>query len=108
MRMAELLEARAEQAATAEVLKVISRSAFDLQTVLDTLVTSAAQLCGADAGIIWLRKDDLFHAAAAAGFSRQEMAFFRDNPRSIHDKSLAPRVLRSRRTEHIPDRLLDP
>src|ERR1700732_5357966 len=97
-----------QQAATAGMLKVISRSAFDLQAVLDTLVTSAAQLCGADGGIIWLRKDDLFHAAAAVGFSPQEMAFFRDNPRSIHDKSLAPRVLRSRRTVHIPDRSLDP
>jgi two-component system, NtrC family, sensor kinase len=104
----DLQESLQQQTATADVLKVISRSAFDLQPVLDTLVGSAAQLCGADAGIIWLRKDDLFHAAAASGFSPQDMAFFRDNPRSIHDKSLAPRVLRSRRTVHIPDRSLDP
>ena len=107
-RTRDLTESLQQQTATADVLKVISRSAFDLQPVLDTLVASAAQLCAADAGIIWLRKDDLFHAAAAAGFSRQEMAFFRDNPRSIHDKSLAPRVLRARRTVHIPDRSLDP
>ena len=107
-KTADLGEALEQQTATAEVLKVISRSAFNLQAVLDTLVTSATQLCDADAGIIWLRKDDLFHAGAAAGFSPEEMAFFRDNPRSIRDKSLAPRVLRSRQTEHIPDRSLDP
>src|ERR1043166_561457 len=94
-RTRDLTESLEQQTATSEALRVISRSAFDLQPVLDTLVASAAQLCAADAGIIWLRRDDLFHAAAAAGFSRQEMAFFRDNPRSIHDRSLAPRVLRS-------------
>jgi GAF domain-containing protein/anti-sigma regulatory factor (Ser/Thr protein kinase) len=107
-RTRDLSESLMQQTATADVLKVISRSAFDLQAVLDTLVASAGQLCSADGGIIWLRKDDLFHASAAAGYSDQQMAFFRDNPRSIHDKSLAPRVLRSRRTEHIPDRSLDP
>ena len=101
-------EALAQQSATAGVLKLISRSTFDLQAALDTLVTSAAQLCAADGGIIWLRKDDLFHAAATTGFSPQETAFFSDHPRSIHDRSLAPRVLRSRRTVHIPDRSLDP
>ena len=104
----DLEESLQQRTATADVLKVISRSAFDLQSVLDTLVASAGELCGADGGVIWLRKGDLFYASAAAGFSPQEMAFFRDNPRSIHDKSLAPRVLRSRRTEHIPDRSLDP
>ena len=100
-------EALAQQASTAGVLKVISRSAFDLQAVLDTFVTSAAQLCEADGGLIWLRRGDLFHAAAAVGFSPHDVAFFRNNPRSIHDKSLAPRVSGTRRTEHIPDRSLD-
>ena len=104
----KLDESLAQHAATAGVLKIISRSTFDLQAVLETLVTSAAQLCSADAGIIWLRKGELFHAEATVGFSPQEMAFFKDNPRSINDKSLAPRVLRSGRTVHIPDRSLDP
>jgi signal transduction histidine kinase len=104
----DLGESLQQQTATADVLKVISRSAFDLEAVLGTLVTSATQLCAADAGIIWSRRDALFHASAAAGFSPEELAFFRANPRSIHDKSLAPRVLRSRQTVHIPDRLQDP
>ena len=107
-RTAELSDSLQQQTATADVLKVISRSTFDLQAVFDTLVTSATQLCGADAGNIWLRKNDLFYSSAAAGFTPEQTAFFKDNPRSIHDKSLAPRVLRSRQTEHIPDLSLDP
>jgi signal transduction histidine kinase len=107
-RTRDLGESLQQQTATADVLKVISRSAVDLGAVLDTLVTSATQLCAADAGIIWLHRDNLFHAGAAAGFSPEEMAFFKANPRSINDKSLAPRVLRSRETVHIPNRSLDP
>ncbi len=79
-RTAELGEALQQQTATADVLKVISRSAFDLPTVLDTLVESAVHVCEAEKGAIFQRRGDLYHFAASFGFSPEYEQYALENP----------------------------
>ena len=104
----ETREALDQQTATADVFKVISRSAFDLQTVFDTLTVSASRLCDADQGIIFLREGDAYHVQATYGAPPEFVEFLKANPRRLNDKSMVPRVARSGKIEHIPDKLLDP
>ena len=76
----ELRQSLQQQTATADVLQVISRSTFDLQTVLDTLVESAARLCSADKASINRAKGDAYQGVACYGVSPEYKAFMADHP----------------------------
>jgi two-component system, NtrC family, sensor kinase len=101
-------ESLAQQAATADVLKIISRSAFDLQTVLETLITSAVKLCGANRGAIFLRESDVYPLRAASSATPEFLQFWAANPPRAGRGSATARVIASGKVEVIADVLTDP
>jgi signal transduction histidine kinase len=104
----DLEEALAQQTATADVLKVISRSAFDLQAVLTTLAESARDLCGASFVTLNLREGEVMRLRAESGCTPETVAFLHAHPIRAGRETYTGRVMMSGEPVHLSDVLADP
>jgi class 3 adenylate cyclase len=102
-------EQRTRQSTLTEVLRIVGRSDLGLYTVLRATVESAARLCGAEFGTIYLQDGDVYRIAAAAGTHEEAIqAYERDRPHRPGRESITGRVLMSGDPQQIPDVMADP
>jgi GAF domain-containing protein len=107
-RTRDLQESLAYQSATSDVLKVISRSTFDLNPVLQSVLETAARLCDAEMAFILRRDGEVYRAALAVGFSPEYQTFMEGHPISPGRGTVTGRAVLERRTVHIHDVASDP
>ncbi len=104
----ETKEALEQQTATADVLKTISRSAFDLQAVFNVVVENATKLCRGDWGYLFRKEGEVFQLIASHGGTPALLEYERSHPTAITDRTLIGRVALRRAVVHIPDTFEDP
>jgi GAF domain-containing protein len=107
-RTTDLTESLGQQTATSKVLEVISRSAFDLQAVFETVAESSVRLCGADRAFVHRFDGEFLRMAVAYNAPQPLKHFLSQNPIRLGRDSASGRSALERRTVHIPDVLADP
>src|SRR6266542_1420356 len=107
-RRRETTEALEQQTAVGEVLKTISRSAFELQAVFDVVVENATKLCRGDWGYLFRRESDVFRIVSSFGGTAELIEYERTHPTPLSRNTLIGRVALDRTVVHLPDLFEDP